>query len=409
MSRKGDDQQLIGSGEEKPVGSKQSQRSVAKPVEEEKPAEGAPEEQPPQSRKSNMSRAPEPQDNGFADITGGMGEAEAPEDEKEYQDHFRRTFITTHQKEEERVPMYSLHDIMIPAGRTAKLVRLPDPMNEGFRISEVCDKLKFVEAAPVIILSGSMGTKNAKVLAGIARAAFRAGATIIDSGIGSGIEKFCMRKDVPLVGVCPEAEIAYPKINPTKRKDNELTNGHTHFFLLGDDADKTFTWGQEAKVKTDLALRIAKGRSKYGNAPTCKVVTIVLGENPASSIEDIKQSNENCFPCIFLQGSALANDVIVAKGGFPKEEKEEMKESTEAAPEAEADKPEEEELQGDGQIEDPFLKDFADDGKFFICKSNSEDIANIAHLALTITLLDLKPPAKEEEGEENGEPQGAAD
>lgn len=96
MSKKGDDQDLIGKGEEKPVGSKQSQRSVAKPVEEPKPEEGVPQEQPPQSRKSNASRAPEPQDNGFADITGGMGEAEAPEDEKEYQDHFRRTFITTH-------------------------------------------------------------------------------------------------------------------------------------------------------------------------------------------------------------------------------------------------------------------------------------------------------------------------
>jgi hypothetical protein len=85
-----------------------------------------------------------------------------------------------------------------------------------------------------------------KILAGVCRAALRTDAFIIDSGIGSGIEKFCLRKskvnikyllmvDVKLMGVCPEAEITYPKINPQQRRDNELTNGHTHFFLIGDE------------------------------------------------------------------------------------------------------------------------------------------------------------------------------
>ena len=115
------------------------------------------------------------------------------------------------------------------------MIRIPDPYSEDFRISEVCDKLKFIDAPPVIILAGAMTSRAGKTLAGIARAAFKAGAIIIDSGIGSGIEKFCIRKDVPLLGVCPDAEIAYPKINPTKREDNELTNGHTHFFLAGND------------------------------------------------------------------------------------------------------------------------------------------------------------------------------
>ena len=43
------------------------------------------------------------------------------------------------------------------------------------------------------------------------------------------------------MGVCPASEITYPKINPTTRKDNELTNGHTHFFLIGDE--KKMEWG----------------------------------------------------------------------------------------------------------------------------------------------------------------------
>lgn len=111
------------------------------------------------------------------------------------EDHFRKTFITNHQvKEEQKVITYTLHDIMIPAGWTAKLIRVPNPYTPDFRVSEVCDKLKFIEAAPVIILSGAWGNWAGKVLAGIAWAAFWAGAYIIDSGIGSGIEKFCMRK-----------------------------------------------------------------------------------------------------------------------------------------------------------------------------------------------------------------------
>ena len=36
-----------------------------------------------------------------------------------------------------------------------------------------------------------------------------------------------------MVGVAPEHEIIYPRINPNDKKDNELTAGHTHFFLLG--------------------------------------------------------------------------------------------------------------------------------------------------------------------------------
>lgn len=69
---------------------------------------------------------------------------------------------------------------------------------------------------------------SGKALAGACRAAFRTDAYIIDSGIGSGIEKFCLRKskmttmtinyfnflDVHLLGVCPEAQVTYPRINP---------------------------------------------------------------------------------------------------------------------------------------------------------------------------------------------------
>jgi hypothetical protein len=62
-----------------------------------------------------------------------------------------------------------------------------------------------------------------------------------------------------LIGVAPEKEIVFPRINPTQRHDNELTNGHTHFFLMGDD-DTKYDWGDETQAKFDLAKRIAAGR-----------------------------------------------------------------------------------------------------------------------------------------------------
>jgi len=108
---------------------------------------------------------------------GGAGDEEDPyaNDEETYKDHFRRTFITQDNKKEQAA-LYTLHDMMIPAGRTAKLVRVPDPNSEDFRITEPLDKLKFVEPTPCIILAGAMSDRAGKVLAGVARAAFRAGA-----------------------------------------------------------------------------------------------------------------------------------------------------------------------------------------------------------------------------------------
>lgn len=77
-------------------------------------------------------------------------------DEQTYQEHFRKTFITENQKETEMKESWTLHDMMIPAGNTVKLVRIPDYSDPDFRISEVCDKLKFTQPTPVIILAGAM-------------------------------------------------------------------------------------------------------------------------------------------------------------------------------------------------------------------------------------------------------------
>jgi hypothetical protein len=81
-------------------------------------------------------------------------------------------------------------------------------------VSEVCDRFKWNTPTPIIILSGAMSQRVGKTMAGVCRAAFRTDSMIIDSGISSCVEKFCLRKNVKLLGVCPEAAVSYPRLNP---------------------------------------------------------------------------------------------------------------------------------------------------------------------------------------------------
>ena len=59
-----------------------------------------------------------------------------------------------------------------------------------------------------------------------------------------------------MIGVAPEAQISYPKLS--RKKANELANGHSHFFLIGkEDKSVKFNWGEECSVKYELAKRFA--------------------------------------------------------------------------------------------------------------------------------------------------------
>jgi hypothetical protein len=46
---------------------------------------------------------------------------------------------------QESKQIWTLHDMIIPAGKTAKLIRIKNPRDPDFRVSEICDKLKFVK------------------------------------------------------------------------------------------------------------------------------------------------------------------------------------------------------------------------------------------------------------------------
>ena len=126
------------------------------------------------------------------------------------------------------------------------------------------ERLDFNDPTPVVILAGATKSeRSVQTMAGICRGSANSKSIILDSGMGSNIEKFCVRRGVKLIGVCPEDCISYPKI--LKKQKDELANGHTHFVLIGNKGDNTkkakkFVWGDESTLKYDLGRRIAAGR-----------------------------------------------------------------------------------------------------------------------------------------------------
>ena len=179
--------------------------------------------------------------------------------------------------------LYHFHDLIVPGGKNASLCLVNEPFNKNLRVSDIADHFKFIEPQQVIVLIGANTRRKVKLFAGISRAALNTRAIIIDSGLQTGIEKFCLRKNITLIGIAPENKIEYPKINPEEFSNSLLTNGHTHFILLGKD-DKSLNWGQEAKFKVNFAERLAI----LGNIPNCTDEVLMFMEKkwPLILVED---------------------------------------------------------------------------------------------------------------------------
>ena len=196
--------------------------------------------------------------------------------------------------------LYHFHDLIVPGGKNASLCLVNEPFNKNLRVSDIADHFKFIEPQQVIVLIGANTRRKVKLFAGISRAALNTRAIIIDSGLQTGIEKFCLRKNITLIGIAPENKIEYPKINPEEFSNSLLTNGHTHFILLGKD-DKNLNWGQEAKFKVNFAERLANGR-KGAYQYKAKVVGIILGNIP-NCTDEVLMFMEKKWPLILVEDS----------------------------------------------------------------------------------------------------------
>eukprot|EP01017_Pseudomicrothorax_dubius_P048275 TRINITY_DN8761_c0_g1_i1.p1 TRINITY_DN8761_c0_g1~~TRINITY_DN8761_c0_g1_i1.p1 ORF type:complete len:436 (-),score=114.53 TRINITY_DN8761_c0_g1_i1:114-1421(-) len=270
-----------------------------------------------------------------------------------------KTFLTQTKVPQPVMPWH-LYDMLFPGGKPAKLCKFLDPDAKNLNLTEVMTRFKLDESLPVIVLSGARNSNRGKFLAGIARAAFRTDAVIIDSGLFTGIEMFTMRKQVKLIGVAPEGEIQYPKINPTVREPNELSNGHTHLFLLCNTDKRKYQWGDEAFLKYTIANAIATGKqSKRGTKPKCKIVYVILGDHAACDY-DIYYAAKNQLPIIIVNGSSYSEKLI----SFMSKETEDI----------------------NLEIDKEYLEN---SHSYILDNNNSEEIASYLHFFLTYTPYDI--------------------
>jgi hypothetical protein len=131
---------------------------------------------------------------------------------------------------------YELYNFTFPAGKSAKMAKIHNitAFNQDYLL-DILARFKYDEPLPVIILSGGRDSGRGKFLAGIARTAFRTDAVIVDSGVATGMEYYCLRRGIKMVGVFPENEVAMPKVAHDKKMiPNELANGHSHMLMITD-------------------------------------------------------------------------------------------------------------------------------------------------------------------------------
>lgn len=152
-----------------------------------------------------------------------------------------------------QIKPFKCFDFIFPGGIVSKLVKLEKMahLSDTWLESILFEKFDFAEPAPVLAVVGARNTGRGNFVVGLARAAFRSDAVILDSGVQTGMELYAIREKVKLVGVFPGKAVQQPKVKSKKQEMNELANGHTHMFSITDPLYKK--WGDEAIVKMRIA------------------------------------------------------------------------------------------------------------------------------------------------------------
>ncbi len=189
-------------------------------------------------------------------------------------------------------------------------------------------------------------------------------AVILDSGLHTGAEKFCIRRNLNLIGVAPESMIEYPRPNPEKFSNKMLTSGHSHFLLLSN----LVTWGDEHKLKLSFAERIATGRK--GFPYKSKVVGVILGNIPNCE-EEISYFIDKNWPLILIEDSELSQLIKSVRNGedFAAESKSYKNENANSQ----------------NPLKMALINKIAKYSKVIEIEDDSENLASAVHLCLTIS------------------------
>jgi hypothetical protein len=178
---------------------------------------------------------------------------------------------------------------------------------------------------------------------------------IVDSGLSNGVEKFCIRRNLSLIGIAPESMIEYPKPNPEKFSEKTLSAGHTHFIILGDSKQK-LKWGEESSFKLAFAERLATGRKGYPYKS--KVVGVIFGNIPNCESEIALFVDKN-LPLILIEDSGLSQTIKSIRKG--------------------------EEVVSEDSSKKPLLNKISSYNNIIEIEDDSENLAAAVHLCLTIS------------------------
>ena len=123
-----------------------------------------------------------------------------------------------------------------------------------------------------------------------------------------------------------------------------------------DNPDKDLKWGGEVQFKIDLCMRIAEGKKRPEGVARCKIVSILVADAVFDVLDEVRLCVESEIPIIVVPGSGVSDELIKMSSG-------------------------DDDGRGGGE-----LKELIEMGHFFYCNStNSEDIAQLTHLLLSIT------------------------
>lgn len=110
------------------------------------------------------------------------------------------------------------------------------------------------------------------------------------------------------------------------------------------------------QFKVDLCLRIAEGKKRAEGVARCKIVSILVADATFDIVDEVRLCVENEIPIIVVPGSPICDELIKLSSG------------------------------DDDGTSGGELREFIEKGHFFYCNStNSEDIAQLTHLLLSIT------------------------
>jgi hypothetical protein len=197
---------------------------------------------------------------------------------------------------------------------------MPDP---GVSASSILTALGNPKPEALIMIFGGAGGLDESIgekleplfTRGIARAAAKKGALIIDGGTDSGVMALmgkgvaAQRESLTLLGVAPSRKVTFPNDSRTTFGPDSvpLESNHSHFVLA--DGDE---WGDETPTMFGLAEALGKD---------IPVVTMIINGDEVSKAE-VLSSVRRGWPVIVVQGSGgLADEIcrFLEKTGKRKE------------------------------------------------------------------------------------------